>query len=68
MRKTAYSLFELVAWPAAAWSVVETVLRSATGAIDGLAAAAATGALATGTIVACRLRLSALVSERERSP
>ena len=56
MRLTAYSLFEIVAWPAAVWCVLELALRAGTRTYDGAAATAATGALAALTIVACRMR------------
>ncbi|MGE3074002.1 MAG: hypothetical protein AB7N24_12155 [Dehalococcoidia bacterium] len=60
MRPGTYHLFEIVAWPAAAWCGLELVLRTATGTFDGIAATATTGIFAGLTIVACRLRTTAL--------
>ena len=56
MRLGAYSLFEIVAWPAAAWCAVELMLRVASRSFDGLPAAALTGGLAVLTVAACRAR------------
>ncbi len=56
MRQQAYRLFEIVAWPAAAWCGFEVVVRAAAGPGDGLAASALLGLLAAGTIAACRVR------------
>ena len=60
MRTGVYGLFELVAWPAAVWGAAEAALRLATGTFDGFATATATGALASLTIVACRMRVAQL--------
>jgi hypothetical protein len=56
VRLTAYSLFEIVAWPAAVWCALELALRAGSHTHDGAGATAATGALAALTIVACRMR------------
>ena len=60
MKTQAYRLFEVVAWPAAVWCVVELGLRTATGQLDGMPMTAATGAMAALTIVACRWRSAQL--------
>lgn len=64
MRTQTYRLFELVAWPAAAWCGVEMMLRAASTNFDGFAMTAATGALAALTVAACRWR----AKELERAP
>jgi hypothetical protein len=64
MRATAYSLFELVAWPAAAWCALEVVLRGSTGGFDGMAMTSVTGACAALTIVASRWRARQLAGAR----
>ncbi len=56
MRIEAYRLFEIVAWPAAAWCAIELLLRGATGEAAGMSMTAITGACAALTIVACRAR------------
>ncbi len=56
MRTRAYFLFELVAWPAAAWCAVELLLRVATGATAGMGDTGLTGVSAALTIVAVRWR------------
>ena len=56
MRFGAYRLFEIVAWPAAAWCAIELSLRAATGLRDGAAMTAATGVLAALTVAGCRWR------------
>lgn len=60
MRVRAYSVFEIVAWPAAVWCGIEVALRTATGTFDGIAMTAALGSLAALTIVACRMRTAQL--------
>ncbi len=62
MRAGAYRLFEIVAWPALAWCVLELPLRAVTGAAEGLPLAALTGACAAGTITASRWRGRALAA------
>ncbi|MCC6386951.1 MAG: hypothetical protein IT302_06180 [Dehalococcoidia bacterium] len=66
MRARGYWLFELVAWPAAAWCAIEVALRVGTGATDGIAATALLGLCAGGTIVAARTRQAALREARVR--
>jgi hypothetical protein len=56
MRRSTYSLFEIVAWPAAVWCAIELALRAGTTTFDGAGMTAVTGALAAMTIVACRWR------------
>ncbi len=60
MRAHAYSLFALVAWPAAVWGAIETVLRLASGYGDGLAESVALTACAAATITGCAWRKRAL--------
>lgn len=62
MRRHAYFVFELVAWPAAVWSAVELGLRAAAGTSGDAAATALTGACAAATIVLCRWRTALLAS------
>ena len=64
MRMQAYRLFEIVAWPAAAWCAIELVLRGATGSFEGMTWTALTGGMAALTIVACRIRSAQLVAVR----
>lgn len=56
MRIQAYRLFEIVAWPALAWCVIEVGLRLTTVQLAGIAPTAVTGACAGLTIVASRAR------------
>lgn len=60
MRQHAYGLFEIVAWPAAAWCAAELVLRSALGDFSGAGSTALIGSLAASTIVASRWRAAQL--------
>lgn len=60
MRNNAYWLFALVAWPAAAWGVIELALRAATGTAEGMLDTAAVTACAFTTIAAARMRRRAL--------
>lgn len=62
MRDRLYALFEIVAWPALGWCVVEVGVRLATGALSGGAMTVATGMAACATVVASRLRRHALVA------
>ena len=61
MKREAYRVFEIVAWPAAAWCGLEIVLRTASGTHDGTAATVVLGAMAAATIAACRIRKGHLV-------
>ena len=60
MRDNAYWLFALVAWPAAAWGVIELVLRVAAGSTEGMLDTAAMTTCAFGTIAATTMRRRAL--------
>lgn len=66
MRERGYWLFELVAWPAAAWCGIEAAIRVGAGATDGLAATVLLGLCAAGTVVAARTRQAALREARVR--
>ena len=56
MRNHACRVFEIVAWPVAAWCAVELVVRTSTANFDGVSASAITGACAVLTITAARIR------------
>lgn len=56
MKVQVYRLFEIVAWPAAAWCAFELLLRTATGDLAGAGPTALTGCMAAITIVLCRWR------------
>ena len=56
MRRQAYLVFEIVAWPAAVWCALEAAARGATGTFDGLSETVLLGSMAATTIVACRWR------------
>lgn len=66
MRERGYWLFELVAWPAAAWCAIEAAIRMGARATDGLTATVLIGLCAAGTIVAARMRQAALREQRGR--
>ncbi|MBE7518580.1 MAG: hypothetical protein HS107_04980 [Thermoflexaceae bacterium] len=62
MRAGVYQLFEIVAWPALAWCMLELPLRAVSGVSTGIMATAVTGGCALGTVVACRWRGHALAA------
>ena len=69
MRVGAYLVFEIVAWPAAAWCALELVLRIAANDFAGISATILTAACAILTIAGSRLRtrqLAAVMESRER--
>jgi hypothetical protein len=59
MRRRAYWVFALVAWPAAVWGCIEVVLRLATGETGGLWAVSVLTVCALGTILGARWRTAA---------
>ncbi len=67
MRIQTYHLFEIVAWPALVWCGLEAILRTASGAPEGLPATTFTGAFAALTVVACRLRSRQLATADSRN-
>jgi hypothetical protein len=62
MRRTCYRAFELLAWPAAAWCLLEACLRLALGDPRAAGSALALAACAAATIAASRLRRQSLRS------
>jgi hypothetical protein len=64
VRRQAYWLFELLAWPAAAWGAFECVARVAVGEHHGLGSAAGLTLMAGATIAACRWRQGGLALRR----
>jgi hypothetical protein len=63
VRVGAYRLFEIVAWPAAAWGAVEVALRAAMGE-PGIGGALLTCVCAAGMIAASRARTRQLAVAR----
>jgi hypothetical protein len=68
VRGQAYWLFALVAWPAAAWGAIETVLRVAAGYSDGMGQSLALTACAVATILGCAWRKRALAEAAVSAP
>ena len=62
MRRQAYHLAEIVAWPAVAWGCVELGLRAISGYPTGAWDTLAMTICAAGTIVFVRKRRAALVA------
>lgn len=62
MRPAAYRSFEIVAWPAAAWGCIESVLRLEAGFGDGATGLALLTAMAFATALAARWRRKALAA------
>jgi len=55
VKRQAYRLFEIVAWPAAVWYAVEAAIRGATGDAAGAAWALLFAAMASAMIGGCRM-------------
>jgi len=53
-------MFEIVAWPAAAWCAIELAMRAATGEFAGSGATLVSGVMAALMITGCRLRTAQL--------
>ena len=66
MRDRAYWMAALVAWPALVWCVVEAALRVASGYSAGATQLALIAGCAAATIVAVRMRRTALAPAMAR--
>jgi len=60
VRVEAYRVFEIVAWPAAAWCAIELAMRAATAEFAGSGATLVSGVMAALMIAGCRLRTAQL--------
>jgi hypothetical protein len=68
VRGQAYWLFALVAWPAAVWGAIETILRVAASYGDGIGGSLALTACAAATILGCAWRKRALAEASINAP